>query len=491
MVKKKRRSLKELLKQRRGLFSPDELNFATSDFIFERRERYAPRIVGTLVRDLRSQLVRGIEAGDRVGDIKNRIRRVLVNEAPARIERIVRTEVNAAMNAGALGSYKASKLVSRKKWLTAGDALVRGNRPGDQFNHKQAHGQVVLVKAPFIVGGERLQHPGDPRASAANIIRCRCTTVPVLVGQRLPRAPVAVVPARLAPDAPGKPAAVRAPVAQGPGQPALPGFTEAVPSVPQSIAPGAPATAILTQSARETTMLTTPAVSKKRLGGGATISEKHVLKDGTIGVFKPKKGERNLRLTVQSGTFYQREAAAYDVAKVMGMDDLVPVTVIRKDNLTGDIGSFQEFVPGKEAHKLRDPYDGPKDLQRAAAYDYAIGQTDRHKGNWMIRSQGPKKGSFGLIDNGLAFPSSNDSRDSLYDKAILLKANDAGLEMPQKLVREWRDKWGDIEQALIKNGIDREAIDAMQERINTLAEMGSFPELFGADERLRIGRQAF
>lgn len=475
---------------RKQLFEQDVLRAVTTEFIRNRERFYSPQIARNIVNDLRAQLIQGIDAGDRISDLQARVRRVLVNDAPSRISRIIRTEINAGMNAGAVESYKATAgRVSRKKWLTAGDALVRGNRPGDLFNHKQAHGQVVKVADPFIVGGERLQHPGDPSGSPANIIRCRCTTVPILLGQRLPRAPAVVVPARLRPDAPGRPAPAPAAAAQGPGQPGLPGFTEAGPSVPQSIAPGAPATALTVTTATEGSLINSPALSKRNLGGGANTSQIHTLEDGTKGVFKPKKGERRLRSTINKGTYYQREAAAYDVSKVMGVDDLVPVTVQRTDNLTGDVGSLQEFVKGKPAHMLKDPFDGPKDHARAAAYDYAIGQTDRHRGNWLIGDEGPRKGKFVLIDNGLAFPKTNKTSDAFYSKSVILNASNKGLQMPQELVRKWRDNFDEIEQALVKNGIEPLAIDAMRERVATLAEMGDFAELVSTDPALGAGRQ--
>ena len=259
------RGKKKTVRKQAGLFDRDVLRAVTTEFIRNRERFYSPQIASNIVTDLRAQLIQGIDAGDRVSDLQARVRKVLVNDAPNRISRIIRTEINAGMNAGALESYKATQgRVSRKKWLTAGDILVRGNRPGDTFDHKAAHGQVVKVEDPFIVGGQRLQHPGDPSGSAANIIRCRCTTVPILLGQRLPRPKPVVAPAAPRPDAPPPPRPEREgrpfPIAR-PGQQPLPGFTEtlpsgipsAVPSVPQSIAPGV-TTSALTPNATQLNM---------------------------------------------------------------------------------------------------------------------------------------------------------------------------------------------------------------------------------------------
>jgi hypothetical protein len=56
-----------------------------------------------------------------------------------------------------------------KEWVSRGDNKVRAA-------HLSADGQVVAVNAPFIVMGERLQFPGDPAGSAANIVNCRCSS---------------------------------------------------------------------------------------------------------------------------------------------------------------------------------------------------------------------------------------------------------------------------------------------------------------------------
>lgn len=45
--------------------------------------------------------------------------------------------------------------------------------------HHAAHMQTVPVQMPFIVGGEYLQYPGDPRGSMWNIANCRCVSIPV------------------------------------------------------------------------------------------------------------------------------------------------------------------------------------------------------------------------------------------------------------------------------------------------------------------------
>jgi hypothetical protein len=64
----------------------------------------------------------------------------------------------------------------RKQWITMDDPSVR---PA----HAAANGQLVDVEDDFVVGGERLNMPGDPAGSAGNVINCRCNAVLVREGE--------------------------------------------------------------------------------------------------------------------------------------------------------------------------------------------------------------------------------------------------------------------------------------------------------------------
>ena len=149
-------------------------------FIAERSRLYSPPIINTLITELRKQLTAGVRAGERISDLRARVRRVLVDQAPDRVNKIVRTEVIGGLNRGSLAAYNRSPLVEKKTWLTSRDDRVRPTKAG-HFNHQAADGQTVPKGDPFIVSGEQLQHPGDPSGSAGNIIRCRCAMKPVLV----------------------------------------------------------------------------------------------------------------------------------------------------------------------------------------------------------------------------------------------------------------------------------------------------------------------
>jgi uncharacterized protein with gpF-like domain len=62
----------------------------------------------------------------------------------------------------------------KREWVSSMDDRTR-DEPG--ADHVAADGQIVGMKEPFTVSGERLMFPGDPAGSAANVIACRCQLV--------------------------------------------------------------------------------------------------------------------------------------------------------------------------------------------------------------------------------------------------------------------------------------------------------------------------
>jgi len=87
-----------------------------------------------------------------------------------RAERIARTEATGASN---LAFHEILRIEGfrYKQWLSAEDERVRQT-------HQEAHGQVVEIHQPFIVGGYRIMYPAEPTAPPHEVINCRCTVVP-------------------------------------------------------------------------------------------------------------------------------------------------------------------------------------------------------------------------------------------------------------------------------------------------------------------------
>lgn len=150
-----------------------------ADYIAERPYLYAALVAQTVVDDMRDQINEGVQQGETIDQIAQRIETYENVGSMQRAKVTARTEVISAMNKGAIESYKASRVVPLKRWLTARDDRVRGLKPRDAFNHVEADGQTVPLDAHFDVSGEQLLYPGDPAGSPGNIIQCRCTVIPV------------------------------------------------------------------------------------------------------------------------------------------------------------------------------------------------------------------------------------------------------------------------------------------------------------------------
>jgi len=87
---------------------------------------------------------------------------------------VARTGTPGAANFGAQAAANATGLILRKDWVAAGGGRTRDD-------HRRAGGRVVAMDAPFIVGGDRLMYPGDPRGSAEQVINCRCSVSHIVV----------------------------------------------------------------------------------------------------------------------------------------------------------------------------------------------------------------------------------------------------------------------------------------------------------------------
>lgn len=94
--------------------------------------------------------------------------------------RIVRTEVNRAANTGSKAQAETDPYQQVKEWIAIHDNRTRGNPINgrkDHANHWALDGIKIDEHDVFIDprNGDRLDHPGDPNASAESTINCRCT----------------------------------------------------------------------------------------------------------------------------------------------------------------------------------------------------------------------------------------------------------------------------------------------------------------------------
>lgn len=122
-------------------------------------------------RALSARLIPRREKGEVVGRYAARVRAAARTAATANVSRW--TEQEAARTGGAY-----------KRWVAVHDDRVRAA-------HQAADGQEVPLGSSFLVGGEPLAYPGDPRGSAHNVVNCRCVLVvsdgPFRAGSRAAR----------------------------------------------------------------------------------------------------------------------------------------------------------------------------------------------------------------------------------------------------------------------------------------------------------------
>jgi len=145
---------------------------AFKDWIEKNGLERSTLINDTTKKDLAKSLSDGIQNGESILELQDRVKDQFDGLRDYRSERIARSESSITMNAGTLDTYKAGG-VSKKEWLATLDGREREA-------HAEADGQIVNIDEPFIVDGEELMYPGDPAGSAENTINERCTIMPVI-----------------------------------------------------------------------------------------------------------------------------------------------------------------------------------------------------------------------------------------------------------------------------------------------------------------------
>lgn len=137
-------------------------------FLERRAQRFAQRVNETTWEMLKNSLREGIEAGENIKQLEERVTEVMAERIRSTPETIARTEVVGAANGGTLEAWRQSgEVVESKVWLAALDDRTRES-------HVEAHGQTVGLDEDFVVGGASGPAPGqmgDPDED----INCRCS----------------------------------------------------------------------------------------------------------------------------------------------------------------------------------------------------------------------------------------------------------------------------------------------------------------------------
>jgi len=164
-----------------GLDIPGTFDNTTPEVVRSLRQqsqRFAVEVNNTTWTDLKATLVEGIEGGEDIRKLSNRVRQTFdtyIADSPGdlelvakrgRAELIARTETTKAWSSGAEHAARQSGVISKKQWQAAIDERTRDA-------HLTAHGQTVALKDDFVVDGESGPFPGE-FTSASNVCNCRC-----------------------------------------------------------------------------------------------------------------------------------------------------------------------------------------------------------------------------------------------------------------------------------------------------------------------------
>lgn len=120
----------------------------------------------TSKKGIANSLSEGIQDGESILELQDRVKDQFDGLRDYRSERIARTESVTTMNSGALDTYKAAGVKS-KTWLATQDDRTRED-------HLMLDDTTIPIDEDFNVGGDTMPAPGGGSDPAENI-NCRCT----------------------------------------------------------------------------------------------------------------------------------------------------------------------------------------------------------------------------------------------------------------------------------------------------------------------------
>lgn len=138
----------------------------------QQAQRFAVQVNETTYTQLKDQLQIGLDAGEGIFQLQQRVEQVMGDRIRSSANTIARTETNIAYTETTLETYRQSGVVYGKRWLAALDERTRET-------HIEAHDQVVGIDEVFVVGDGEAEGPGLTGLPEEDI-NCRCTITPVL-----------------------------------------------------------------------------------------------------------------------------------------------------------------------------------------------------------------------------------------------------------------------------------------------------------------------
>ena len=139
----------------------------------------AQNITDTTKNQIDAYIQRGLAEGYSINQIMDDLKKAGITDY--RAELIARTETARSANLGSQIGAISTGLVTLKEWISTRDNRTR-REPRDQTDHLVMDGVKIPMEKQFQVpnmrnglGYDLMDHPGDSKASAANVCNCRCT----------------------------------------------------------------------------------------------------------------------------------------------------------------------------------------------------------------------------------------------------------------------------------------------------------------------------
>jgi hypothetical protein len=135
----------------------------------------------TTKKDITRYLLDKVDGGMSLKEALQDFKKIAIDSPAAlsyrRAVKIANTESVRGMNFGSMIGAYMSGVDLEKIWVTMHDERVRptADFPGP-YSHRDLEGRVSDLMKPYY-NGERINYPGDPEASPANIINCRCCLI--------------------------------------------------------------------------------------------------------------------------------------------------------------------------------------------------------------------------------------------------------------------------------------------------------------------------
>lgn len=167
---------------------PAEMKGTEQEFLLD-VAKFAETMTATRIKQItnttRDQIIsvvnRGVAEGLGVAETAKLIRETTGGTiAASRAETIARTETHMASQSGSMLAAESLDVPMKKEWISAEDDRTRPS-------HSEANGQTAKMGEDFVVGGSRLDFPGDPNGDPSEVINCRCVVTFVVDDSEIDR----------------------------------------------------------------------------------------------------------------------------------------------------------------------------------------------------------------------------------------------------------------------------------------------------------------